>query len=360
MDALTVKLTLGLWGLCLLTFTASISVATGGRFPLWMILWLAALTVAGLTGSLLLHALVRALGGWLSTPKWIVLTLAAFGTAGLQALFDSWMGDVLHVALSKGGHQPLDLEVLAFHCLLYFWLFGFYTATLELISTHEKASVHARRAAEYARQLAEARELARDTQLQMLRFQLNPHFLFNTLNNISSLVVSGRAQKAELMIEGLSRFLRASLAPAEDEFIPLSHELALTEAYLDIEAIRFAEPMDIEIDCPAKLENALVPSLILQPLVENAVKYALTPSKGRSRLRIMAQEHGEVLVLSVVDGGASDKSERSGSGIGLRNVARRIEVLYGQRGQMDARPFDGGFRAEVSLPLARRSAVSAA
>lgn len=359
----TVTLTVGMWIFCLLTFIASLLVAYGGALPPWLMVWLGLITVTGMLGSLVVWAVVerlkRSKSMWM---RWAILVIVATAVAVLQSLIDTHLSNLAPVMFGAGssGFRP---GTFAWNCLIYVWLFGFYAAVLELVSTHQQASIHARQSADYARQLAEARELARDAQLQMLRFQLNPHFLFNTLNNISSLVVSGDGRKAELMIAGLCRFLRASLAPTQDELIALNHELTLIEAYLDVEGVRFPYPLDVEIDCPNHLESALVPSFILQPLVENAVKYALTPSLGRSSLRIVAREQDEVLVVSIVDGGANGAGPVSavvGPGIGLQNVARRIEVIYGASGRLEARRVGDGFSARLQIPLRRGDLGAAA
>ncbi|PVM90362.1 hypothetical protein DDF62_08875 [Caulobacter radicis] len=359
----TVHLTLGMWFFCLLTFTASLLVAYGGVLPRWLPVWLGLITTTGMLGSLAVWAAVKRLERSRSmSTRWAILAVVATAVAMLQSLIDTRLGNLAPAMF--GGHvSTFRLEAFALNCLIYVWLFGFYAAALELFSMHEKASIHARRSADYARQLAEARELARDAQLQMLRFQLNPHFLFNTLNNISSLVVSGEGRRAELMIAGLCRFLRASLTPAQDELIALRHELTLIEAYLDVEGVRFPYALDVEIDCPNSLESALVPSLILQPLVENAVKYALTPSLGRSSLRIVAREQDEALVVSIIDGGANGATPVGavvGPGIGLQNVARRIEVIYGASGRLEVHRLGEGFSARLHIPLRRGDLEAAA
>src|SRR5690606_28404478 len=143
---------------------------------------------------------------------------------------------LLYEAIRRLSGEPpgtwIDRANFAVNCLIYLWLYGFYVAALELIASTARAARHARREAAFALQVAEVREQARETQLQMLRFQLNPHFLFNTLNSISALVVAGRTAQAEEMVSRLCRFMRASLKPGEDALVPLGTELATMEAYI--------------------------------------------------------------------------------------------------------------------------------
>ena len=126
---------------------------------------------------------------------------------------------------------------------------------------------------------------AQQAQLAALRYQLNPHFLFNSLNSISALIVTGRNKDAEAMTNRLSDFLRSSLNANPTELVPLDEELALTEEYLEIESVRFGERLSIAVDCADEACDALVPSFLVQPLVENAVKHARRPlaRAGRDR-----------------------------------------------------------------------------
>src|SRR5690606_1139451 len=149
----------------------------------------------------------------------------------------------------------------------------------------------------------EAERTATAARLAALRYQLNPHFLFNTLNAISSLVVTRRNAEAEGMLSRLSDFLRATLADVSDSVVSLDAELATLQTYLEVEALRFADRLIIEVDCPAALRDANVPGFILQPLVENAIKYAVAPAKRPVTIQIIAKRQGDALVLQVNDDG---------------------------------------------------------
>ncbi|NEX92665.1 histidine kinase [Caulobacter sp. 17J65-9] len=237
--------------------------------------------------------------------------------------------------------------VITTNAVLYLALYGFFgmgaTGLISVIETRERD-----------RRLAEALAAASRAQLAALRFQLNPHFLFNTLNAIGSLVVTMRAKEAEAMIGKLSDFLRASLAADAEPFTPLEDELAVTQAYLDIEAERFRDRMRVVWDCPPELLRAMAPSFLLQPLVENAVKYAVSPALRPVTLRVAASREGEDLVLSVEDDGAGEVQagpRPPGIGVGLNNVRERLALLYGPRAVLDAGANGEGFRAAVRFPL---------
>jgi signal transduction histidine kinase len=196
-----------------------------------------------------------------------------------------------------------------------------------------------------------------------LRLQLNPHFLFNTLNSISSLMTLDRKAEAEEMMEKLADFLRASLEADPMADVPLARELDTIDAYLGIEAARFGERLEIDIAVPPAAADAMVPNFILQPLVENAIKYGVAAKKGRSSLRISAEAAAGELKLSVVnetlagaDGEASAGSPDAGvarpsTGIGLANIRQRLEMGYGESGRLETRELNEGFEATIRLPL---------
>lgn len=229
--------------------------------------------------------------------------------------------------------------------VLYIGLFGVFA-----IAAGALASVAEAR--ERDRQVAEARAAADRAQLAALRLQLGPHFLFNTLNAIGALVTTGRPAEAEAMIDRLSDVLRASLAPGPESLVPLHEELAATRAYLEIEAVRFRDRMKVEYDCPPELASARTPGFMLQPLVENAVKYAVAPALRPVCIRVSARRDGDDLVLAVEDDGAGAPPGTAGTGLGLRNVSERLGLLFGSRGRLEVGAVGGGFRAEARQPLA--------
>ncbi|WP_337185337.1 histidine kinase [Phenylobacterium sp.] len=209
-----------------------------------------------------------------------------------------------------------------------------------------------RAVAEREQRLAGALAAAQEAQLAALRFQINPHFLFNSLNAVVALVGAGRSQEARDVVTRLAEFFRATLAAEPNAVVTLEEEFDLLAAYLDIEAARFGDRLHVAIDLPSDLAEARTPHLLLQPLVENAVKHAVAPSKSRVTIRISARREGTRLVLAVADDGAAGGGPgRRGLGVGLRNVEARLETLYGDRSRLSAAPGPRGYRAEVILPL---------
>ncbi|MFM5925166.1 MAG: sensor histidine kinase [Novosphingobium sp.] len=215
--------------------------------------------------------------------------------------------------------------------------------------TAEQARAAERREGEYKR-------AAKAAELRSLRYQVNPHFLFNTLNSLSALVMTGKGQAAETMIQSLSSFYRRSLAEDPTGDIALEQEVALQRAYLEIEAVRFPERLVTRIAIPEALEDASVPGMILQPLVENAVKYAVAPTRRTVTVTIAATEEAGRLILSVSDDGPGGTKAGAGFGIGLANVRDRLAARYGSDAALAAGPGEGGgWRTELNLPLARNA-----
>jgi two-component system LytT family sensor kinase len=195
---------------------------------------------------------------------------------------------------------------------------------------------------------------AQAAQLRALRYQINPHFLFNTLNSLSTLVLQLRTREAEHMIMNLATFFRTSLTsdPAAD--VALSDEIRMQRLYLDIEQIRFPERLSVVFDVPEELEDMPVPGLILQPLVENAIKHGVARSSGPVIVTIRARSDNGSLHLSVEDDadGAIDSARRDG--VGLRNVRERLEARFDGAASTRYGPREGGgFRVDLVMPLPR-------
>jgi LytS/YehU family sensor histidine kinase len=237
------------------------------------------------------------------------------GERGLWAEFHYWYFGSLFVFLSW--------------TVLYFGIHYYELLILE----HQKLLAESSlREKEKLRRL-QAESAAREAQLKMLRYQLNPHFLFNTLNAINAHVRLGENVPASEMIQFLSRFLRHSLEQDSTEEVPLEHELESLRLYLKIEKARFGERLDIRYDIADGAGEALVPSLVLQPLVENAMKYAVAPSEEGSTLEIRAEQRGTQLQLQVLDTGPGmvDTALSERKGIGLSNTLERLRALYGEQ-----------------------------
>ena len=214
------------------------------------------------------------------------------------------------------------------------------------------ANAEQARAAE--RREGEYRRAAKASELRSLRYQVNPHFLFNTLNSLSALVMTGKGQAAEQMIQTLSTFYRRSLAGDPTGDVALDQEIALQRLYLEIEAVRFPERLRTRFDIPTALADARMPGMILQPLIENSVKYAVSATTRPVTLTVAAREEYGCLVIEVADDGPVAKEAKPGFGIGLANVRDRLAARYGDAAQISSGPLaDGGWRSQIRLPLER-------
>lgn len=202
------------------------------------------------------------------------------------------------------------------------------------------------------------RSAAKAAELRSLRYQVNPHFLFNTLNSLSSLVMTGKAERAEEMIQAMSNFYRHSLADDTTADVRLEDEFALQQHYLDIEMLRFPERLKVRFDLPPALASCRVPGMILQPLVENAVKYGVAPVNRPVSIVVSADEEFDRLVIRVTDDGPGvPKGTKPGFGIGLANVKDRIEARFGRDATITSGPVEDGYVSELRLPIERRAAA---
>ncbi|MDA3934691.1 MAG: histidine kinase [Gammaproteobacteria bacterium] len=206
-------------------------------------------------------------------------------------------------------------------------------------------------------QLLEATTAAQTAQLKMLRYQLNPHFLFNTLNAVSTLILAGQNDTANRMVVKLSHFLRRSLEMEPMQMVSLRDELQAIREYLEVEQIRFAERLSILWDVDEQAYSAQVPSLLLQPIIENAIKYAIAPSVDGGHIEIKVSLLDETLHIVVQDDGPgldhqrNRPSEASGTGLGLENIRARLRALHGdmQSVIIEDAP-EGGVRVSLQMP----------
>ena len=212
-----------------------------------------------------------------------------------------------------------------YHGIRYFQL---------LLTEHEmKLLAESAASAEQIKRLR-AENVARDAQMMMLRYQLNPHFLFNTLNAINALVRTKNSDKAQKMIVQLSQFLRYSLDNNPDMKIALEKEIDALMLYLEIEKTRFGERLQLDFQMEEEARQALVPSLLLQPLIENSLKYAIGKSESGGTIKLRARVEASHLILELSDTGSSTSVETSkirsqnGRGIGVKNTTDRLKALY--------------------------------
>jgi two-component system LytT family sensor kinase len=207
----------------------------------------------------------------------------------------------------------------------------------------------------------QATSLAQEAQLKMLRYQLNPHFLFNTLNAISTLILDNRNSTANSAVTGLSEFLRYTLDQDPMKKVTVAQEVDALNLYLNIEKMRFGERLKLEYAIDAAASTMLMPSLLLQPLIENAIKYAVSPREPGGKIRIGAHVTGGMLQLEVADDGPGmiDATRlANGRGVGIRNTRERLQVLYGERGTVSVTNTEPGLRVALTLP-AERAALAA-
>lgn len=198
---------------------------------------------------------------------------------------------------------------------------------------------------------------AHQAQLRMLRYQLNPHFLFNTLNAISTLILDNANETANRTVMRLSEFLRHTLDESDpSKLIPLQNELRALDLYLQIEKVRFGDRLIVERQIDDRALTALVPSLILQPLIENAIKYAVSPQEDGGTIRISCQSQGGRLKLAIADTGPGLQPQsldrKPSCGVGLKNVRERLQYLYGDEHRFrldDNQP--KGLIVRIEIPL---------
>jgi len=196
------------------------------------------------------------------------------------------------------------------------------------------------------------RSAAKAAELRSLRYQVNPHFLFNALNSLSALVITGKPDRAERMIQTISRFYRHSLADEPTSDVTLKDEFDLQKLYLDIEAVRFPDRLRPVFDLPEDLEEARVPGMILQPLIENSVKYAVSTVTRPVTIKVAAHEEFDRLVITISDDGPGvPEGSPHGFGIGLANVSDRLEARFGSDIGFTSTPIPGGYRTEIRIPL---------
>nr|WP_156839874.1 histidine kinase [Novosphingobium aquimarinum] len=203
------------------------------------------------------------------------------------------------------------------------------------------------------RREGEFRRAAEAAELRSLRYQVNPHFLFNTLNSLSALVMTGRQDDAEEMIQTLSTFYRHTLSGDPTTDLPLADEIELQQLYLQIESVRFPKRLLIQIDIDAAAADAMVPGMILQPIVENSVKYAVAATREPVTISIEARADGEWLEIVVADNGpGTSGGDPKGFGIGLTNVRDRLETRFGERATLTSGTRSGGGHATtLRLPM---------
>ncbi|WP_184000411.1 sensor histidine kinase [Sphingomonas kyeonggiensis] len=300
-------------------------------------------TIIGYCLTLLLSALYRT---YRKLPRFssILLTLATLGIATtiyamLDAFTYSFVRGTPGITLSLvTGTVFINFTVLAGWSALYFAV-NFYLVVEDQIDQMQALEIQASQA-----------------QLAMLRYQLNPHFLFNTLNSISTLVLLKQTERANIMLSRLSSFLRYTLANEPTAHVTLQQEAETLKLYLEIEKMRFDERLRTHFEIDERVTKARLPSLLLQPLVENAIKYAVTPQEEGADITVSARLAGERVQIAVSDTGPGliEVKQRPtlSTGVGLANIKERLAQAYGPDHRFETRSDPGkGFSVEIEIPF---------
>lgn len=242
----------------------------------------------------------------------------------------------------------LNLNRFGYEILIYGFTFGL----IGIIQAQIRAQRDALRSLELQRQLSAA-------QLKALQMQLEPHFLFNTLNAITTLVELGRQPQAAEMLGHLNVILKRTLERSTPEKIPLAQELEIVENYLAIEQVRFADRLRVDLKVDPAALHSLVPCFLLQPIVENAIRHGIANSEGKGTVVASAMRDGDRLRITVRDSGPGSSSAQdsnnnnapSGNGIGLKNTRERLAHFYPERHRLHAGPLrSGGFEVAIDVP----------
>ncbi len=312
--------------------------------------------VTGFSISLILSVIYRQLITKRALVTWGVTAIALALAAGVHAFIDSWVLDLARPQNTESGFVRLfvgiyfyDLTVLGAWSALYYAINFF-------LQVEEQAD-----------RLERLEAQATSAQLAMLRYQLNPHFLFNTLNSISTLVLLKQTAPANAMLTRLSSFLRHTLVSEPGGKVSVEQEVETLMLYLDIERMRFEERLQTEFRIDPPADQALIPSMLLQPLVENAIKYGVTPQEEGATISLVAQVVGPRLRVTVADtgpgvrkGGAAEIGSAldghgkryTSTGVGLANIRDRLAQAYGEEHRFEIRsPESGGFTVMIELPF---------
>lgn len=287
------------------------------------------------------YAVIRE-GHRLSERAWpLVAAAVALGGAALDAAMAAAIARFVPVLRPEGASG-----VATFVWEMLFILTPFALWSLIVMVTESGRLVREREA-----RLAAALVAARDGEIRALHYQVNPHFLYNALNSISTLILDGRPLEADRMLMSLAAFFRANLTADPLADVRLAEEIAQQRLYLAIEEARYPGRLKVSVDLPDELANALTPTLILQPLVENAVKHGVHAPGRDTHIGITVTQDGRTLVVRITDDGPG-AGGAAGTGMGLQNVRRRLDARFGADAGLEAGPVPGnGFAATLRMPL---------
>jgi signal transduction histidine kinase len=335
-------LTLSMWGASYTIF-GFFGLLAGNPHPLASSVVRALVYVVGITVCYGMHRLLRRLSHRSFRTRALALAL----TAPFAAETFAWLN---YFAFAAFDGRTLWKIVIGWndvaHVLsLWSWFFIAWTGLYLAIEYSFDAREEARRS-------AELRNLAHNAKLRALSNQINPHFLFNSLNSISSLILDGKSAEAEKMLTGLSTFFRSTLSIDPLIDVPIEHEFDVHRRYLAIEQMRYPD-LSVDFDLPEDLRRAAVPALILQPLVENAIKHGVAKSMPPTAIRIVAEQDGERLVVRVANSGTVVPATPASctNGIGLANVRERLAEHYGPAQDVSVVRGPGSYEVSITIPL---------
>jgi sensor histidine kinase YesM len=328
------------------TFYLMLRIASGigNGFGLSFVIPVLTSAATGYSITLVLGAVFRWLIGRRPLLTWLGSVVTVAIAVGLFSAIDSWV----FTLVSSGGAQAntsLFLGSVTINALLIAaWSALYYGINFFLIVERQ------------ADQLVRLESQASSAQLAMLRYQLNPHFLFNTLNSISTLVLLKQTERANVMLSRLSSFLRYTLVNEPSADVTLEQEIETLKLYLEIEKMRFEERLRTTFDLDPAAARARLPSLLLQPLVENAIKYAVTPQEEGADIAVSARLNGGRVQITVSDTGPglNDLVVRPtlSTGVGLANIRDRLAQAYGEDHRFETRTEPGGgFGVVIDIPF---------
>jgi signal transduction histidine kinase len=284
-------------------------------------------------------------GHWSGSLVVHVVASALFSLAYM--VLRAWVGQWQFAASFQEAFKPLLVKTWHYNLLIY-WVI---VAVSQAFEYYRKYRERERRASELEKRLVEAK-------LQALQMQLNPHFLFNTLHSISALMHKD-VEAADRMITRLGDLLRAALEGSDTQEVDLRRELDFLKRYLEIEQTRFGNRLTVKMEIAPETLDAQVPNLILQPLVENAIRHGIEPRSKSGCIELRAQRLNGVLTLEVRDNGAGlSGNQQVREGVGLSNTRARLRELYGQDHRFELRPGPtGGLEARLTIPFRKSPPV---
>jgi two-component system LytT family sensor kinase len=311
----------------------------------WLFVVPTALTTAtGYSLTLLMSAAYRRLIRQSAIITWPVSILILLLASAAFSSIETWA----HATFYRSGSMPEGIQYLSAILLdfsvLSAWSALYYGINFYLVAEDQRE------------QLLRLEAQASSAQLAMLRYQLNPHFLFNTLNSISTLVLLKQTDRANAMLSRLSSFLRYTLVSEPEGAMTVAQEMATLKLYLEIEKMRFEERLRTVFDVDPAVADATMPSLLLQPLVENAVKYAVTPKEEGADITVSAKRIGNRVHIEVSDTGPGSNLTEAmaratvSTGVGLANIRDRLTQAYGADHRFDIQAGEGGFAVAIEIP----------